>query len=100
MRFWVCCDSLFLRGIVTDLCTGRKEIWDALKAAATALESGDSSLAQAIIDGANIALPHGNYDAEEIIFCYMFWFNFWVSDYSIENFQTESIGSVYTVGLI
>ncbi|CAK8676070.1 unnamed protein product [Clavelina lepadiformis] len=38
---------------------GRKEIWDALKAAATAMESGDNALAQAIIDGANIVLPHG-----------------------------------------
>lgn len=39
--------------------TGQKEIWDALKAAASALEDGDNVLAQAIIDGANIALPHG-----------------------------------------
>jgi len=38
---------------------GRKEIWDALKAAASAMETGDNTLAQAIIDGANIALPHG-----------------------------------------
>nr|XP_002119609.1 ubiquitin domain-containing protein 1 [Ciona intestinalis] len=38
---------------------GRKEIWDALKAAAAALESGDNTLAQAIIDGANISLPQG-----------------------------------------
>ncbi|KAL3863330.1 hypothetical protein ACJMK2_005091 [Sinanodonta woodiana] len=38
---------------------GRKEIWDALKAAAYALETGDHSLAQAIIDGASITLPHG-----------------------------------------
>uniref|UniRef100_H2YKL2 Ubiquitin-like domain-containing protein n=1 Tax=Ciona savignyi TaxID=51511 RepID=H2YKL2_CIOSA len=38
---------------------GRKEIWDALKAAAGALESGDNALAQAIIDGANISLPQG-----------------------------------------
>ncbi|KAJ8316946.1 hypothetical protein KUTeg_004850 [Tegillarca granosa] len=38
---------------------GRKEIWDALKAAAYALETGDHALAQAIVDGANISLPHG-----------------------------------------
>lgn len=38
---------------------GRKEIWDALKAAAYALETGDHTLAQAIIDGASITLPHG-----------------------------------------
>ncbi|XP_035266785.1 ubiquitin domain-containing protein 2-like isoform X1 [Anguilla anguilla] len=38
---------------------GRKEIWDALKAAAHAFESGDHELAQAIIDGASITLPHG-----------------------------------------
>ncbi|XP_060063592.1 ubiquitin domain-containing protein 2-like [Ylistrum balloti] len=38
---------------------GRKEIWDALKGAAYALETGDHTLAQAIVDGANISLPHG-----------------------------------------
>ena len=38
---------------------GRKEIWDALKAAAYALETGDHPLAQAIISGANISLPTG-----------------------------------------
>ncbi|XP_018012022.1 ubiquitin domain-containing protein 1 [Hyalella azteca] len=38
---------------------GRKEIWDALKAAATAFESEDYGLAQAIVDGANITLPYG-----------------------------------------
>ncbi|XP_071001326.1 ubiquitin domain-containing protein 2-like [Oncorhynchus clarkii lewisi] len=37
---------------------GRKEIWDALKAAAQAFESNDHELAQAIIDGASITLPH------------------------------------------
>ncbi|KAK0044149.1 ubiquitin domain-containing protein 2 [Biomphalaria pfeifferi] len=38
---------------------GRKEIWDALKAASYALETGDHALAQAIVDGASISLPHG-----------------------------------------
>ncbi|KAJ8281526.1 hypothetical protein COCON_G00040450 [Conger conger] len=38
---------------------GRKEIWDALRAAAHAFESNDHELAQAIIDGASITLPHG-----------------------------------------
>lgn len=38
---------------------GRKEIWDALKAACYAAENNDYSLAQAIIDGANISLPNG-----------------------------------------
>ncbi|KAA0201455.1 hypothetical protein HAZT_HAZT000476 [Hyalella azteca] len=37
----------------------QKEIWDALKAAATAFESEDYGLAQAIVDGANITLPYG-----------------------------------------
>ncbi|KAF1374181.1 hypothetical protein PFLUV_G00246880 [Perca fluviatilis] len=37
---------------------GRKEIWDALKAAAVALEFNDHELAQAIVDGASITLPH------------------------------------------
>lgn len=38
---------------------GRAEIWDALKAAAQAIENQDYDLAQAIIDGANIMLPNG-----------------------------------------
>lgn len=38
---------------------GRREIWDALKAACGALEEGDHGLAQAILDGANISLPTG-----------------------------------------
>lgn len=40
---------------------GRKEIWDALKAAAVALECNDHELAQAIVDGASITLPHGEH---------------------------------------
>lgn len=39
---------------------GRKEIWDALKAAAVAIECNDHQLAQAIVDGASITLPHGS----------------------------------------
>ncbi|XP_024242314.1 ubiquitin domain-containing protein 1 isoform X1 [Oncorhynchus tshawytscha] len=39
---------------------GRKEIWDALKAATVALECNDHELAQAIVDGASITLPHGS----------------------------------------
>lgn len=38
---------------------GRKEIWDALKAAAYAAETNDYPLAQAIVDGASISLPNG-----------------------------------------
>lgn len=38
---------------------GRKEIWDALRAATIAAESLDFQLAQAILDGANISLPNG-----------------------------------------
>ncbi|KAK1804565.1 hypothetical protein P4O66_020051 [Electrophorus voltai] len=38
---------------------GRTEIWDALRAAAHAFESGDHELAQAILDGAGVTLPHG-----------------------------------------
>ncbi|XP_037656866.1 ubiquitin domain-containing protein 2 [Choloepus didactylus] len=44
---------------------GRKEIWDALKAAAHAFESNDHELAQAIIDGANITLPHGRFSVPQ-----------------------------------
>ncbi|KAK1164492.1 ubiquitin domain-containing protein 1-like [Acipenser oxyrinchus oxyrinchus] len=39
---------------------GRKEIWDALKAAAIAIECNDQELAQAIVDGASITVPHGS----------------------------------------
>lgn len=45
---------------------GRKEIWDALKAAAHAFESNDHELAQAIIDGANITLPHGRCSSQDV----------------------------------
>lgn len=38
---------------------GRKEIWDALRAAAVAAESTDFMLAQAILDGANVSVPNG-----------------------------------------
>ncbi|XKL69202.1 hypothetical protein PGB90_006971 [Kerria lacca] len=38
---------------------GSKEIWDALRAAAVALEVMDYELAQAILDGAGISVPHG-----------------------------------------
>lgn len=38
---------------------GRKEIWDALKAAALASETKDFELAQAILNGANITIPRG-----------------------------------------
>lgn len=38
---------------------GRKEIWDALRAGATAAEAHDYQLAQAILDGANISVPNG-----------------------------------------
>ena len=38
---------------------GRREIWDALKAAAEAAEEEDYELAQAILSGANITLPRG-----------------------------------------
>lgn len=38
---------------------GRREIWDALKAAVEAAEEEDYDLAQAILDGANITLPTG-----------------------------------------
>ena len=43
-----------------------QEIWDALKAAAEALETGNRDLAQAILDGASITLPSG------VIFCTSF----------------------------
>lgn len=38
---------------------GRREIWDALRAATVAAESLDFGLAQAILDGANVSVPNG-----------------------------------------
>lgn len=38
---------------------GRKEIWDALRAACEAVEEGDFELAQAIVDGVCLCLPRG-----------------------------------------
>lgn len=61
---------------------GRKEIWDALKAAAVALECNDHELAQAILDGASITLPHGERIQPATViyllltFPLMFWFCF------------------------
>lgn len=40
---------------------GSKEIWDALRAAAVALEASDYELAQAILDGAGISVPNGKF---------------------------------------
>ncbi|XP_017485825.1 PREDICTED: ubiquitin domain-containing protein 1-like isoform X1 [Rhagoletis zephyria] len=39
---------------------GRKEIWDALRAATNAAEELNFELAQAILDGANISVPNGS----------------------------------------
>lgn len=38
---------------------GRKEIWDALRAASHAIECDDFELGQAIVDGASITVPNG-----------------------------------------
>lgn len=38
---------------------GRREIWDALRAAAVAAEAMDYELAQAILDGASVSVPNG-----------------------------------------
>ncbi|OWA53207.1 putative Ubiquitin domain-containing protein 2 [Hypsibius exemplaris] len=38
---------------------GKKEVWDALRAAAQAAEAADWVLAQAIIDGVGVAIPSG-----------------------------------------
>ena len=39
---------------------GRKEIWDAMRAASRAAECNEYDLAQAIVDGAGITLPNGS----------------------------------------
>ncbi|XP_055343790.1 ubiquitin domain-containing protein 1-like [Paramacrobiotus metropolitanus] len=38
---------------------GKKEVWDALRAAAQAAETNDWALAQAIIDGVGVSIPSG-----------------------------------------
>lgn len=38
---------------------GRKEIWDALRAASAQAEAGDWGMAQAILEGASVSLPDG-----------------------------------------
>ena len=38
---------------------GRREVWDALRAAAEAAEGEDYDLAQAIVTGAGVSLPKG-----------------------------------------
>lgn len=44
---------------------GRKEIWDALRAATVAAEALDFQLSQAILDGANISVPNGSVETEQ-----------------------------------
>lgn len=44
---------------------GRKEIWDALRAATVAAEALDFQLSQAILDGANISVPNGSVETTE-----------------------------------
>ena len=46
---------------------GRREIWDALRAAVEAAEAKEYDLAQAILSGANITLPAGRI-AETLLF--------------------------------
>lgn len=52
---------------------GRKEIWDALRAATIAAEALDFQLAQAILDGANISVPNG-YKLLLLLFFFFFIF--------------------------
>lgn len=47
---------------------GRKEIWDALRAATVAAEALDFQLSQAILDGANISVPNGSVETKRISF--------------------------------
>ncbi|CAG5096550.1 Oidioi.mRNA.OKI2018_I69.XSR.g14672.t1.cds [Oikopleura dioica] len=52
---------------------GKKEVWEALRSAADALERGDLEHAQLVIDTANIKVPNGNlsesYDDLGIKYC-------------------------------
>lgn len=46
---------------------GRKEIWDALRAACEAVEDGDFELAQAIVDGVCLCLPRGEQNTSHVV---------------------------------
>ena len=46
---------------------GRKEIWDALRAACEAVEEGDFELAQAIVDGVSLCLPRGKQNTSYVV---------------------------------
>ena len=61
IRFIVLNNNIFTLIFQTNKFEGRKEIWDALRAAVQAMENKDQALAQAIINGANITLPNGSY---------------------------------------
>lgn len=50
---------------------GRKEIWDALRAATVAAEALDFQLSQAILDGANISVPNG-YEQNNLYFSFIY----------------------------
>lgn len=72
---------------------GRKEIWDALRAAAVAAESLDFELAQAILDGASISVPNGYY-------YHVFQLNKTNVFFSLEGYLTEcydELGARYQV---
>lgn len=82
---------------------GRQEIWDALRAAANALEGADYGLAQAIIDGANICLPHGTlldcYDElgahyQLPVYCLAPPVNLLVAPVATENKPTEELREI------
>lgn len=67
---------------------GRKEIWDALRAAASAFESNDHLLAQAILDGASITLPHGkNTSANKYGFFRSFSVAGWIHNVAADDYQ-------------
>ena len=78
---------------------GRKEIWDALKAACEAVGEGDHGLAQAILDGANISLPRGNHVYQS------FWKKWLTYQGLIDHFKRHwvlgsYIGSRYSRGVM
>lgn len=63
---------------------GRKEIWDALRAATVAAEALDFQLSQAILDGANISVPNGFVFPPTNIIPHFFSPFFWIS-YSLKR---------------
>ena len=74
---------------------GRREIWDALKAAVEAAEEEDYDLAQAILSGASITLPTGGLShmysrVGPLVFCQWLYMNICTVKHTCPHTQTHT----------